>query len=162
MLVVGVEHAVVCMVLECWHSGTMGGGVAAVDTTRVESANTLVTEMRFKGLLEGVDQRCVGIFSWVYICVCVWGGGVFVGGVFACGGIFVCVCGCVSNHCRCVSICTFRVCTTTPFPSLVLADIAMATMFSSRQRSNLSHLVDFQGVFKGKGKVCLKGGGRCV
>eukprot|EP00731_Ephydatia_muelleri_P030885 Em0022g399a len=92
MLVFGVERVIVCMVLESRHTGVMGG-VAALDTTLVESANTLVAEMRAKGLLEGLERR---------------------------------------------------VCTTTPFPSLVLADIAMATMFSSRHH-NMSHLVDNQG-----------------
>lgn len=55
MLVVGVERVIVCMLLEGWHSDVEG--VATVDTMRIESAHTLVAEMRAKGLLDGIDRR---------------------------------------------------------------------------------------------------------
>ena len=61
-----------CMVLESRHTGVMGG-VAALDTTLVESANTLVAEMRAKGLLEGLERRCrggcVGGYGCVHVCI---------------------------------------------------------------------------------------------
>ena len=60
ILVVGMERVIVCMLLENWRSEVMGAA-ASLDTMRVESAHTLMTEMKAKGLLDGIEQRCVGV-----------------------------------------------------------------------------------------------------